>query len=656
MFFNRQLLQTFPDLLVIVNSELETIMTSDVFFEYKEGISRDDIRNGIPVRTALDGLLKSEDLEELLENCQKVLSGQVIEPYMIRRERNDRRSDARVSIRIIKREEEVVGLAILFMDVTDMVMALERAEEADRAKSQFLANMSHEIRTPMNAINGMTEFILRDSKDEGARERASSIKAASRTLISIINDILDFSKIESGRLELIDDNIQTISMINDIRTMTEVRLEDKSVILICDMAEDIPSGLYGDEIRIKQILINILGNAVKFTKNGSITWKIHSEKVDDEHYRLHISVKDTGIGIKEEDLENIFSVFTQVDTRKNKSVEGTGLGLAISKRLVEMMNGSINVNSIYDFGTVFTFDILVKVTDWTPLGNFTERLGEIREEVFRVCFTAPDAEVLVVDDNEMNLDVTEGILQPYDIKVTKASSGPEAIDIFRQKKFDIIFMDHMMPVMDGVEAMQRIRQLPGGSEAVIIVLTANALSGADVEYKRLGFQDFLAKPVEMNILDQILRDYLPKDKMIEMSEGAAAQAEPKPASATPASAVESSSSAGSQDVMIDRKIGLKYCMGNAELYKKILAKYADVTKIEELERSLAAEDWDSYRIAAHSVKGTSLNIGAETLSAHAKEMEFAARDGDIDLIKKKHKGFLEEYQAVINTIKDGFNG
>ena len=637
IFYNEQLLQTFPDLLIITDSDLETVMTSDVFFDYKNGISRDDIKNGIHVRNALQGILEESTLNGVMDNCREVLAGRTVDPYLIRRERDGKRSDARLRIRLIKRDEEVAGLAILFTDVTDVVAALERAEEADRAKSNFLANMSHEIRTPMNAISGMTEFILRDSKDAAARDRAASIKAASRTLISIINDILDFSKIESGKLELIDDDIQTISMLNDVRTMTEVRLENKTVSLICEMDESIPSGLFGDEIRIKQILINLLGNAVKFTKKGCITWKITSEKEDDEHCRLNISIKDTGIGIKEEDLENIFSSFTQVDTKRNRTVEGTGLGLAISKRLVEMMGGTISVSSVYDFGTIFSFDLLLKVTDWTPLGNFDDRMSETGQEAFSVYFSAPEARVMVVDDNELNLDVTEGILQPYGIRVTRASSGPESIELFKDRRFDVIFMDHMMPVMDGVEAMKRIRQMPGGNDVVIIALTANALNGADAEYRKSGFDGFLAKPVEMKEMDDTLRKYLPKDKIVDRVAKTNTVEDDGPVSAVPE---------------IDEETGLNYCMGSRDLYKKILAKYADVTKISDLETSYAAADWEAYRIAAHSVKSTSLNIGAVKLSEHAKEMEYAARDGDTELIKNRHEGFLEEYRSVINAIKE----
>ena len=637
IFYNEQLLKTFPDLLIVTDYDLETVMTSDVFFEYKNGVSRDDIKNGLSVRATLHGILEDDVIDELMNNCSKVLGGESVEPYMIRRERDGKRSDARLSIRRIRRDDEIAGLTILFTDMTDVVAALERAEEADKAKSNFLANMSHEIRTPMNAIAGMTEFILRDSHDEAARDRAASIKAASRTLISIINDILDFSKIESGKLELIDDDIQTVSMLNDVRTMTEVRLENKTVSLICEMDESIPSGLFGDEIRIKQILINLLGNAVKFTSKGCITWKITSKKEDDEHCRLNMSIKDTGIGIKEEDLENIFSSFTQVDTKRNRSVEGTGLGLAISKRLVEMMGGTISVSSVYDFGTIFSFDLLLKVTDWTPLGNFENRMSETGQEAFSVDFSAPDAQVLVVDDNELNLDVTEGILQPYGIHVTRASSGPESIELFKESKFDIIFMDHMMPVMDGVEAMKRIRQMPGGKDAVIIALTANALSGADAEYRSSGFDGFLAKPVEMREMDNTLREYLPKEKIVDGAAGPKTSAEDVHVSAVPE---------------IDEKTGLKYCMGNRDLYKKILTKYAEVTKISDLESSYAAADWEAYRIAAHSVKSTSLNIGAAKLSEHAREMEYAARDGDTELIKNRHEGFLEEYRSVINAIKE----
>ncbi len=510
IYYIGQLLKTAPNLLIITDENMFTVMVSDVYFRYSKRCDRDTIRRGIPLREALMGVFPEEDRDEIVSRCALVLGGEKMLPFMIGMIQEGKRHDLQVSIAQSLRDNAVCGLTILFVDMTEFVNAKERAEEADRAKSKFLANMSHEIRTPMNAISGMAEFILRDSNDEKAVRHAMMIKSASGTLLSIINDILDFSKIESGKLELIEVSYRLSALVGEVSNMIRIRLKDKDVALDLDLAKDLPDSLRGDDVRIKQILINILGNSVKFTRMGKITLRIRAKREDDDHARLFIDISDTGMGIKEEDLGKLFSSFTQVDTRRNRSVEGTGLGLAISKRLVQMMGGSISVKSTYGKGTCFSFDILSKVDDWKPCERSgEENPAEARQEIFHAGFTAPDANVLVVDDNDINLDVAEGILAPYKLRLTKAGSGAVAIEEFLRGKFDIIFMDHMMPVMDGVETMRKIRLLPGGKDIVVIVLTANALSGASNEYRAAGFQDFLAKPVIPREMERILLKYLP---------------------------------------------------------------------------------------------------------------------------------------------------
>ncbi len=712
LFFNRQLLKTCPYLLILTDEQMNTVMASDVFFSYAPEYDRDKVKRGIPLRDALEHVLPAADLSELIEHCRQVLQEGSVEPYLLRTAVAGKPTDWQVSIRRMHQDKTVRGLNILFIDMTEYVDAVERAEAADKAKGNFLANMSHEIRTPMNAINGMAEFILRDSRDEMAVRHATMIKSASGTLLSIINDILDFSKIESGKMEIINDSYQLSSLINDVATMIKIRLNDKAVTLDLDIEEGIPNALYGDEVRFKQVLINIMGNSVKFTHEGTITLRMRFKQEDERHARLFVEIADTGIGIKEEDLDKLFSTFTQVDTRRNRAVEGTGLGLAISKRIVEMMDGHIGVSSTYGEGTTFAFDIRNEVEDWTPIGAISDRLEDVHQEAFRISFTAPDAKILVVDDNEMNLDVATGILAPYKIQLTKAKSGPEAMVEFLKGTFDIVFMDHMMPIMDGVETMQKIRQMPRGRNAVIIALTANALSGALAEYRTLGFQDFLAKPIVPQEMDKMLLKFLPEALIVRDGDGAAdgcvgaaadagtaglnAAARKAGAAAhagdttdgTPArdrsgsreqagsgdwvrngasggnaesqAAVSAagSPSAGNtrytcQKSEIDCQMGLKYCLGDRTFYQKVLLNFSNSTDGRRLEELYRQENWQEYAVTIHAIKSTSLTIGAVRLSDDAKALEYAARDNWIDFIREHHEAFMQKFDDTCTSIRLG---
>ena len=642
VFFNNQLLRTYPYLLVLTDEKLLTVMISDVFFRYSGDFEREEIRRGVPLREVLAGVLPEDDLSILLEKCEAALAGASAPPYLMRSVVGGSKVDWRITIkRMEKTGGEFAGLNIMFVDMTDVVNAMERAEEADKAKSNFLANRSHEIRTPMNAIVGMAEFILRDSADETAKRHATRIKSAARTLLAIINDILDFSKIESGKMELVNDSYQLSHLIADLASMVNARLQTRPVTFRTDIDGNIPNLLYGDEVRLKQILINILGNAMKFTHSGYIALAIRHEKLAGDYCRLFFRVTDTGIGIKAEELEKIFSSFTQVDTKRNRTVEGTGLGLAICRRLVDMMGGSIHVESEYGKGTTFRFDVVSAVEGWQKLSEAEEGEKEPDGGAFRATFRAPEARVLVVDDNEMNLEVAEGLLAPYGVFVAKATSGPEAIECFARDTFDVVFMDHMMPDMDGVEAMRRIRLLKGGPEAVVIALTANALSGAAAEYKKLGFQDFLAKPIEPKIMEKVLRNAL-SPRLIRMLE--------KPPGE---SAAEKPAKAATGDVYadaIDEERALKYCMGNRDFFGKMLGAFRKNEKTKPLENFFRAKDWENYRIVVHALKGNALTVGALRLSGHAKELEFAARDERAEVIVEKHAPFMEEYRALLAAI------
>ena len=641
VFYNNQLLKTYPYLLILTDEQLQTVMISDVFFRYNSSFEREEIRRGVPVREVLAGVLPEDDLSILLEKCEAALRQAPVPPYLLRTVIAGKKIDWQITIKCMMKEDDIAGLNILFVDMTDVINAMERAEAADKAKSNFLANMSHEIRTPMNAIVGMSEFILRDSADEVARRHATRIKSASRTLLSIINDILDFSKIESGKMDLVNDSYQIAHLISDVASMINARLQTKPVTFKAEIDGNIPNRLYGDEVRLKQILINLLGNAMKFTQSGSILLTMRHEKIDGSHCRLFCSVSDTGIGIKPKDLKTIFSSFTQVDTKRNRAVEGTGLGLAICRQLIEMMGGSIRVESEYGKGTTFHFDVVSAVEGWQKLSDAPMSPLEQAGTAFQATFCAPQARALVVDDNEMNLDVAEGILEPYQITVVKAMSGPDALERFAEDTFDIIFMDHMMPTMDGVEAMRRIRLMKGGEEIPIVALTANALSGAAAEYRKFGFQAFLAKPIAPKSMEYILRQFLPSRLIQPIEE---TSKEPAVSVSAPTQAADALKAA------IDEESALKYCMGNRAFLDKMLATFRKNEKTKPLETFFRAQDWENYRIVVHSLKGNALTIGALSLSEHAKELEFAARDDRIDEIMKKHEPFLKEYRSLLGAI------
>ena len=390
------------------------------------------------------------------------------------------------------------------------------AEEASVAKSNFLANMSHEIRTPMNAIIGMSDILLQDEKLESeTRTQLNNIKEAGSGLLGIINDILDISKIESGKYELIEEEYDMPSLIHDVSTIIKVKLQETPVAFKVSVNHELPYMLYGDVVRVRRILINILGNAIKFTTKGQIEFSCYSSMYGDEA-ALYFDVKDTGIGIKEEDLDKIFGAFNQVDTRKNRSIQGTGLGLAISKNLAMMMGGDITVESTYGEGSTFHIVIHQKVKDERSIGkDIAKKLEELNYQQVKEADTfeivpRPDKKILIVDDTKVNLTVAKGLLKPYKMEIDTASSGREAIEKVKEKDYDLVFMDHMMPELDGVDTTKLIRELDGEKykKLVIVALTANAVSGTKDMLLKEGMQDFLAKPMNRAELNVVVNRWL----------------------------------------------------------------------------------------------------------------------------------------------------
>ncbi|MCL1956897.1 MAG: ATP-binding protein, partial [Fibromonadales bacterium] len=394
---------------------------------------------------------------------------------------------------------QIVSVVLVFLSG---LLGLIEANKANKAKSKFLANMSHEIRTPMNAIIGMAELALRENMTSTLKEHVLTVKQAGTNLLSIINDILDFSKIENEKLEMVPSNYLFSSLINNVVNIIKPRIEESELKFDINIDSNIPNSLIGDETRIRQVLLNILGNAVKYTKKGFISLSASGEKTGDT-VLLTIEIADSGMGIKPKDLKKLFDEFVRMDMESKKGIEGTGLGLAIAKNLVKMMNGDISVKSEYGKGSTFTVKLPQKIST-------DELFDSIKNDNLTIKFTATNAKVLVVDDIDANLKVAKGLMEPYKMQVDLCTSGAEAIEMVKTNSYDLVFIDHMMPDMDGVETTETIREIY--ANLPIIALTANAVSGVREMFLENGFNDFISKPIDTVELNAVLEKWLPKEK------------------------------------------------------------------------------------------------------------------------------------------------
>lgn len=624
------------------------------------------------------------------------------------------------------------------------------AASAARAKADFLANMSHEIRTPMNAICGMAELLENTEISPSASEYVRTLRISSENLLDIVNDVLDFSKIDAGKMEIVEEPYSLEKMLSDMKTITASRVAEKNIVLVVSASPDIPVSLFGDENRIKQIIMNLLNNAVKFTENGRILLSADCDKLSENRIRLKIGVSDTGIGIKNDDVRKLFSEFSQVDTKRNRNIEGTGLGLSISMSLARLMGGNIEVESEYGAGSLFRLvleqtvaepDSTVKLpselrgttvyifepnifyreslqNDFDSLGlvpivvpdiksahtvikdepaffffdysGGSKRISNVRaiypklipvamtvlsdnddglsklrhtpkpltvysiydavththkdddeREEYRM-FSAPSANVLIVDDNITNLKVAEGLIEPYGVKIVTATSGNEAIKILRgSEKFDLIFMDHMMPQLDGVDTVKFIRGLNSDymRSVPVVALTANAIKGVEQLFVDAGMNDFIPKPIDTKRLNTVMNKWIPAEKQQYIP----SENEKRDNALPPEDFFPESS-------LVNYKRGLLYAQGKLKTYLIILKSFSVSNCIGMLNKYLDNNDYANYTITVHGVKSAAANIGAAKLSESARLLEEAGKLADFEYIKGKSGEFIRDYTAVIDEI------
>lgn len=706
-----------------------------------------------------DGMLP--EIMEELDNC-------IIEKKHVERDSNV----YEVSSRLLTKHNVYFGKMYVFNDITDSIRYTrnakeqaeimkglkERAEAANQAKSTFVSNITHEIRTPMNAIVGMTEILLREEHPAQDMGYLINIKNSGNALLNIVNDILDFSKMESGKMELIEEEYEPISILSDLGMIFLTRIGDKDIEILFDIDEKLPLKLYGDGLRIRQVIINIVNNAIKFTERGFVRLQIRVGRVNGDNVELLISVQDTGMGIKEEDMDKLFGSFQQVDSKRNRGKEGTGLGLSISKQLVEMMGGNIQVRSTYGEGSEFYFNIIQKkcseevaariydeearknlriggcfskeclweafrllaekygvscisYEEWRntreqldcffmdmqghellagDIDNYSSQMGELYvlcNPMLEECkaagvttidkplyslnfcqtinheakyvgpvsedymnFTAPQARVLVVDDNEINLEVAAGLLEPLNMQIDTADSGKRALQMAREKKYHIIFMDHMMPVMDGIETTKRLRQMEDAyyHTVPIVALTANALMDAREKFAKAGMDDFVAKPIEMKEICKCIRKWLPEELVI-LSEG-----EGKEATDDGTESGEGAPQGAALPELpgINSADGVKYS-GSEKLWYKLLGDFYKLidAKANKIEKCLADDLIRDYTIEVHALKNTARMVGAGHLSEWFHRMEDCGNAGDVETITRETPELLKELRSYKEILR-----
>lgn len=519
----------------------------------------------------------------------------------------------------------------------------EEALSANKAKSTFLANMSHEIRTPINAVLGMNEMILREEKDPTIRSYSETIRTAGNSLLAIINDVLDISKIESGRMEILKTEYELSSLVSDCCSMIAIRAQDKGLQLNAGCKGTVPLKLVGDEPHIRQVVMNLLTNAVKYTDEGSVTLTVSGE-CSENICRLRFSVRDTGIGISEEDRKNLFDQFQRFDMKRNRNVEGTGLGLAIVRKLCELMEGSIEVNSEPGKGSEFIFELPQDIAGNSAFGEINVNYSAVDARGYSRSFEAPDAHILIVDDLPVNQMVIVNLLKDTRIKTDTAGSGRECLELAAKQHYDLILMDHMMPEMDGVETYRRLRADKNSPNCgtPVIMLTANALAGMREEYIGEGFADYISKPVRGAKLEEVISRNLPQELVLPPTDKEEQEAAP-----------DSGEFAALVEALPQLNLGMamQYCCGSPELYRDVLSEYCGSGRYDEMKAAFSEKRWEDYRRCAHSLKSTSKTIGLDGLSERARASELALKNGMTDFAVLDHEELIGEYAEALSAIR-----
>jgi CheY-like chemotaxis protein/HPt (histidine-containing phosphotransfer) domain-containing protein len=509
----------------------------------------------------------------------------------------------------------------------------------------------------------MNETILRESKDDTVLEYSSNIKSAGNTLLSIINNILDFSKIEDGKMSLVPVEFDVAEQINNLVNSISERARAKDLEFIVDVDESVPSRLFGDDVRISQVIMNLLTNAVKYTEQGSVTLRVRNKGINDGNALLRFDVIDTGIGIKEEDLDKLFQTFERIEEKRNRHIEGTGLGISIVVKLLSMMNSKLDVDSKYAIGSTFGFDLSLRVVDPSPVGKLEEKkkISPVGKDEAEHLY-APAARILVTDDNAMNLKVACNYLKLFGITPVTCSSGRETIELLRKERFDILLLDHMMPQMDGIETLEVLKQENILNGAAVIALTANAVVGAEEQYLKAGFDGYLSKPIMVDDIENALKKYLP-ERVIENKVEDDSSSEVLEFDAVPGPDVSSVAGdntgtsltlAKARSVGLNVDAGLGYACGEEDFYLELLTDYLNCTsdKCVELTSYLENSDLKNYEVLVHSIKSASKTIGADSLSEQAKELEAASKNNDMDFVKAHHGALVKDFKELAGKLAD----